>query len=104
MAARRSLLAVAVGAVALGLSRCGWTPLYADRETGPADAELQAIKVDAIPERIGQRLALALRESLNPDGIAAPQGYWMTILMAARRQVLGMLSLSMRMRSHVNVS
>jgi len=89
MTSRRSLLAVAVSAAALGLSGCGWTPLYADRETGPADAELQAIKVDAIPERIGQRLALALRESLNPDGIPAPQRYRLSILLTAARSDLG---------------
>ena len=67
MAARRALLALALGAL-LALPGCGWEPLYADRETGPADLELRAIKVDPIAERIGQRLALALRESLNPDG------------------------------------
>src|SRR3954447_10227131 len=89
MAARRSLLAVAVGAVALGLSRCGWGALYADGETGPGDAELRAIKVDPIPERIGQRLALALRESLNPDGIPAPQRYRLSILLTTVRGDLG---------------
>ena len=27
------------------LAGCGWAPLYANRETGPADADLRAIKV-----------------------------------------------------------
>src|SRR5437879_3013338 len=89
MTARRSLLAVAVGAAALGLSGCGWRPLYADRETGPGDAELRAIKVDPIPERIGQRLGLALRESLNPDGVPAPQRYRLSILLTTARADLG---------------
>ncbi|MBV9018252.1 MAG: hypothetical protein JO058_21585, partial [Alphaproteobacteria bacterium] len=56
----RRLLLLALAAAA-GLPGCGWTPLYADLETGPADAELRAIKVSPIPERIGQRLALGLR-------------------------------------------
>jgi LPS-assembly lipoprotein len=88
MARLRSLLAVAFGA-ALALSGCGWEPLYADRETGPADADMRAIKVDPIPERIGQRLALALRESLNPDGATAPQRYRLSILLSTSRSDLG---------------
>ena len=88
MTSRRALLAVAFGAV-LALSGCGWEPLYADRAAGPADADLRAIKVDPIPERIGQRLALALRESLNPDGAPAPQRYRLSILLSTSRSDLG---------------
>jgi LPS-assembly lipoprotein len=88
MAARCALLALAMGTL-LALSGCGWEPLYADRETGPADIELRGIKVDPIPERIGQRLALALRESLNPDGAPAPQRYRLSILLQTARADLG---------------
>jgi LPS-assembly lipoprotein len=88
MASRPALLAVMFGA-ALALSGCGWEPLYADRETGPADADMRAIKVDPIPERIGQRLTLALRESLNPDGAPAPQRYRLSILLSTSRSDLG---------------
>jgi LPS-assembly lipoprotein len=88
MARLRSLLVVMFGA-ALALSGCGWEPLYADRESGPADAEMRAIKVDPIPERIGQRLALALRESLNPDGAPSPQRYRLSILLITQRSDLG---------------
>lgn len=64
-----SRVVIALGAaVAQMLSGCGWAPLYADIETGPASEELSAIKVDPIPERIGQRLEIALRNSLNPTG------------------------------------
>jgi LPS-assembly lipoprotein len=83
------LIWLALCAACLTLAGCGWTPLYADRETGPADAELQAIKVDPIPERIGQRLALALRESLNPNGAATPQRYRLSILLTTARVDLG---------------
>src|ERR1700730_15689482 len=88
MAGLRSLLSGAVAA-ALGLSRCAWDPLYADGERAPADAEMRAIKVDPIPERIGQRLTLALRESLNPDGATAPQRYRLSILLTTARSDLG---------------
>jgi LPS-assembly lipoprotein len=67
MPAHRVLIALAA-AVAQMLSGCGWAPLYGDVEAGPASEELRAIKVDPISERIGQRLEIALRNSLNPSG------------------------------------
>ena len=91
MLPRRLLLALALVQV-LALSGCGWTPLYADHESEPADAELRAIKVDPIPERIGQRLAWALRESFNPTGIATPQRYRLRTLLTTARADLGIQS------------
>jgi LPS-assembly lipoprotein len=67
MPGRRALLALAA-ALALQLAGCGWERLYADPQSGPASAELRAIKVLPMSERIGQRLELALREALNPTG------------------------------------
>ena len=104
MTSRRSLLAVAVSAGALGLSGCGWTPLYADRESEPADAELRAIKVDPIPERIGQKLAWALRESFNPTGIATPQRYRLRTLLTTARADLGIQSTGLGSRGKFDAS
>ena len=59
----------------LTLSGCGWAPLYADPQSGPASAELRAIHVAPIPERIGQRLELALRNSLNPTAEPTRERY-----------------------------
>ena len=103
MAPRRLLLLVALVAAA-GLSGCGWTPLYADPETGPADADLRAIKVNPIPERIGQRLALGLRESLNPDGAPAPQRYRLDILLIASRADLGIQSTGLGSRGKLDAT
>jgi LPS-assembly lipoprotein len=64
----QQLLLTLVGAAQIALSSCGWAPLYADTEAGPASEELRAIRVDPIPERLGQRLEMALRNSLNPSG------------------------------------
>jgi LPS-assembly lipoprotein len=52
----------------LALSGCGWRPLYADPESGPASAALRAIRVDPIPDRVGQQLEMALRNAFNPTG------------------------------------
>jgi LPS-assembly lipoprotein len=74
MAAHRVVLAL--GAVlALSLPSCGWQPLYADPQSGPASADLRAIRVDPIPERIGQRLEIALRNSFNPTSVPPTPRY-----------------------------
>jgi LPS-assembly lipoprotein len=89
--ARRALVGGAFCALGLAaLAGCGWAPLYADRQTGPADAELRAIKVAPIPERIGQRLAWALRSSLNPGGgEPVPQRYLLQTTLQVVRVDLG---------------
>jgi LPS-assembly lipoprotein len=71
------------------LGGCGWAPLYADLETGPASEELRAIKVGPISERIGQKLALALRQALNPTGEPTPQRYLLRTTLSTSRQDLG---------------
>ena len=68
------MLSLALGPP-LALSGCGWAPLYGEAESGPASEELRAIHVDPIPERIGQRLEIALRNSLNPTGEPTPERY-----------------------------
>jgi LPS-assembly lipoprotein len=86
---RRPFLGWTLGLGLSLLAGCGWGPLYADRESGPADEELRAIKVAPIPERIGQRLALALRESLNPTGVETPQRYQLRTTLQTVRVDLG---------------
>jgi LPS-assembly lipoprotein len=86
---RRGLLALFA---ALALSGCGWTPLYADIETGPASEELSAIRVDPISERIGQRLEIALRNSLNPTGEPSPERYRLKTTLASYLTNLGIQS------------
>jgi LPS-assembly lipoprotein len=88
--ARRVLMggALCMLGVAL-LAGCGWAPLYADRQTASGDAELRAVKVAPIPERIGQRLAWALRQSLNPGGEPVPQRYVLQTTLQVVRVDLG---------------
>ncbi len=71
---------------------CGWEPLYGDIETEPASAELRAIKVDPISERIGQRLAIALRNSLNPTGEPTPTRYQLSTTLTTYLSNLGIQS------------
>jgi LPS-assembly lipoprotein len=87
---RGILLALAI--VAPAFSGCGWTPLYADVATGPASEELRAIRVDPISERIGQRLEIALRNSLNPSGEPSPERYRLRTTLASYLSNLGIQS------------
>src|SRR6266700_3992596 len=93
MLARRVLsrggLGIVLGFGLAVLGGCGWGPLYADLETGPADDEIRAIRVAPISERIGQKLALALRQSLNPTGELTPQRYLLRTTLSTSRQDLG---------------
>ena len=88
----------------LAAAGCGWTPLYADPETGPADAELRAIRVAPIPERIGQRLETALRRSLNPDGVPTPSRYILHTTLVVTRQDLGVQSQGLGTLGRVDVN
>jgi len=91
MTTSRAVIALAA-AVAQMLSGCGWAPLYADIESGPASEELRAIKVDPIAERIGQRLEIALRNSLNPTGEPTPSRYRLSTTLAVTLGNLGIQS------------
>src|SRR5438067_10579895 len=86
---RCGLLSIVLGLGLSVLGGCGWAPLYADLETGPADEEIRAIRVAPISERIGQKLALALRQSLNPTGDPMPQRYLLRTTLSTSRQDLG---------------
>jgi len=84
---RPVLLALALGA----LSGCGFRPLYGEA-SGPASEELRAIYVEPILERIGQRLEIALRNSLNPTGEPAPVRYRLRTTLATALSNLGIES------------
>jgi LPS-assembly lipoprotein len=79
-------------ALLLVLTGCGWTPLYADPESGPAAAELRAIRVEPIPNRIGQRLEMALRNALNPTGEPTKERYRLRTNLSVSLSDLGLIS------------
>jgi LPS-assembly lipoprotein len=87
-----------------GLAGCGWEPLYADRQTEAADADLRAIKVNPISERIGQRLEMALRKSFNPTGEPTKQRFVLSIIMSSSLASLGIQSQGLGTRGIVQVS
>ena len=70
--------------LSLALSGC-LQPLYATRGSGSLEAELQAIAVDPIPDRLGHYLGNELIFALNGTGTAAPAKY--RLLVVARERV-----------------
>jgi LPS-assembly lipoprotein len=59
----------------LALTGCGYKPLYGDNrgDSAAVIADLATIRIEAIPDRIGQKLYNMLHERLTPDGrIADP--------------------------------
>jgi LPS-assembly lipoprotein len=103
MPLRRTFCTSAVVASLAALTGCGWAPLYADRAAGPADTELAAIKVAPIPERIGQSLALQLRQWLNPTGADVPTRYLLRTVLQTTRLDLGVLKLGLGTRARFDV-
>jgi len=91
MPGRRAFLALSL-VFALPLPGCGWEPLYADPQSGPASEDLRAIRVAPISERIGQRLEMALRNSLNPTGEPTPQRYLLRTTLTVALNDLGIQS------------
>jgi LPS-assembly lipoprotein len=79
-------------ALLLALAGCGWAPLYANPQSGAASADLRAIKVDPIPDRIGQRLEMALRNSLNPTGEPTKARYRLQTGLSYSLSNLGLIS------------
>lgn len=104
MTAPRPLLRLLLTVGVLTLGGCGgWVPLYADRLTEPADDSLRAITVAPIPERIGQKLALAVRDSLNPNGIPTPQRFVLRTTLQTVRSDLGVQSYGLGTRGKLDV-
>ena len=106
MITRRWLLARLPLSLALppALAGCGWEPLYADPQTGKASADLRAIKVAPIPERVGQMLETGLRQSLNPNNIDTKPLYVLSVTLVPWLQDLGIQSQGLGTRGEVQLS
>jgi LPS-assembly lipoprotein len=72
------LLALTCGA----LTGCGFHSLYGDEDTQFNEA-LASVQVAPISDRIGQRIANTLRDSLNPTGEKVAKRYTLTVTLSA---------------------
>ncbi len=76
--------------LALALAACGYRPLYGERgaEGGSVAEELALIRIEAIPDRIGQQMYNMLRERLSPYGKPERAKYVLSVTLAETRENL----------------
>ncbi len=98
---RRGILAALAAAPLAG---CGFHPLYGGHTAGEYDPRLATIKVAPIQDREGQLLELALREKLNPRGVALPTRYILSVDLALNRADLGIQRNATSTRSEINAT
>jgi LPS-assembly lipoprotein len=76
--------------LALMLAGCGYRPLYGER--GPDNAsvvdELALVRIESIPDRIGQQMYNMLRERLNPYGKPGDPKYVLSVTLRETRERL----------------
>lgn len=87
----------------LALAACGFHPLYSERTQEIDEPALAAIVVQPIPDRIGQQLALSLREALNPRGLSVEPRYTLTAALTQTRVDLGIQRDATSTRGRVDV-
>lgn len=90
MRSRRASLAV-LALVAL-VAGCGFEPLYAPSRSAALAPELAAVRVERVPERVGQLLANELRDDFNPAGTRVPARYSLGIRLVTTRQEIAVSS------------
>jgi LPS-assembly lipoprotein len=81
------ILAAAAFGTALMLAGCGFRPLYGESQGGSAE-NLASIRVEPLPDRIGQQLYTLLLERLTPKGIPSHPEYTLDVRLNESRQDL----------------
>ena len=102
MTTLRRLLATSLALPTL-LAACGWEPLYSNAQTDTGSADLRAIDVGRIPERVGQQLEIALRNSFNPSGVETKHAYRLVVTLTRVLQDLGIQSQGLGTRGEVQL-
>lgn len=91
-------------ALALVVAGCGFRPLYAPTALTTTDPRLAAIQVPQIPERIGQRLTIALRDGFNPSGAKFDPLYRLHVRLTTSRRETAIRKDGTATRSEIGVA
>ncbi len=87
---RRWVLLLGLG---LLVSACGFRPMYGEASatagTGGPAAQMAAIRIAPLPDRIGQRMHNFLRDRLNPAGQPGDPAYLLRVSLSETKQELG---------------
>lgn len=92
--------------MALALSACGFQPLYGRGQDGAASpaAQMAAVRIAPLRDRIGQQLRNLLRDRLNPLGQPSNPAYDLQIILVETRQELGIRKDETATRANLIVS
>ena len=93
------VLAATVATVAA----CGFQPLYGSRDGGSAPVEFAQIKIEPIPDRIGQQLHNHLLTILNPDGRPERPRYVMKTQVSESLSALGVRKTAFATRANLQM-
>jgi len=77
MSTRRFVL-ISAALLPIILAGCGFRPLYGQREAG-TNAALSKVRVDLIPNRVGQELRIRLQDAFDPTGSQPNKAYGLTV-------------------------
>jgi len=88
-------------AALLALAGCGFSPLYGGDAGQSANARLDQVAVNNIPERPGQMLRISLQTQLHTDGTPTAEIYALNVVYSISTSDIGVLQDSATTRSRV---
>ncbi|MGE0715321.1 MAG: LPS assembly lipoprotein LptE [Alphaproteobacteria bacterium] len=94
---------ILAAAAALWLAACGFEPLNAPRGGTTVPAAMQTVQIANIPDRAGQYLRNWLRDEINPYGVPGAPRYRLDILLAERRDDIGLRRDDVRTRTNLTL-
>ncbi len=101
---RRAGIAGGVFILALAVSACGFQPLYGRGDAGPSTQDLLAkVRIQPLPDRVGQQLHNLLRDRLNPRGQPRKPAYSLRIRISETLVELGIRKDETATRSNLTV-
>jgi LPS-assembly lipoprotein len=90
--------------LALAVSGCGFQPLYGRNDSGQRTQDLLAkIRIQPLPDRVGQQLHNLLRDRLNPRGQPREANYNLEIKISETLENLGIRKDETATRSNLTV-
>jgi LPS-assembly lipoprotein len=85
-------IVLSICAVAVGLSGCGFRPLYGEHSLGGSPGvteEMSHISIRPIADRQGMRIRQILREQMQPRGLEGQSIYDLDVTLTSRVEELG---------------
>jgi len=98
---RRGVLLTVVAAT---LAACGFQPMYRSGGSGPVSAALAEVRIENIPDRLGQMLHNELLDLMQPQGEAAATAYSLRVTVSEGREELAVERTKFATRANFRVN